>query len=503
MTRNHRLVLLGVAGLYLLVGVLFARVIYPIDDEAVFANPAYNLITHGNFGTNIIDHNNTLRGIETRTYWFQPLYPLLLSGWFEVVPVGPFNQRLLSVGWGLVALGAWFLVSVRLTRNVWCAATVALGLSLDYVLLSAAGTGRMDMMSAALSWLSLALYLESRNPSLPRAVFLACSACALNVVTHPLGAILGALNLVIVFVLLDVSRVRFGLLLPAAVPFVLVGGVWAAYIAQSPADFLSQFFGNVNETGLAGGATRLSGFANPLHALWTMLSNIVQGLYGPVDLAARAASVKVLIPLAHLTIVGIAVGYPMVRKQIEIRVLVLLCLADFVTLALLNVRGKINYYVHVMPLLTVLAVLIAWRAPLLPRVPRFVVMAACAILLVLNGGRLVHSVHYDAYRTNYLPVQRALREVIPPKATAFAQAEWAYALGFERTLHDDLLGFRSGRRPDYAVLDGKQQYDNAIYLQTIPGFKQYSEMLLMREYALVYQDALVRIYRRLSSVPRD
>ena len=195
MTRNHRLVLLGVAGLYLLVGVLFAKVIYPIDDEAVFANPAYNFITHGNFGTNILDHNNTLRGLETRTYWFQPLYPLLLSGWFEVVPVSLFNQRLLSVGWGLSALAAWFLTSVRLARNVWCAATVTLALSLDYIFLSAVGTGRMDMMSAALSWLGVALYLQSRERSLPRAVFMAWSMCALNVVTHPLGAILGALNL--------------------------------------------------------------------------------------------------------------------------------------------------------------------------------------------------------------------------------------------------------------------------------------------------------------------
>jgi hypothetical protein len=360
----------------------------------------------------------------------------------------------------------------------------------------------MDMMSAALSWLGVALYLESRDASLPRAVFLACSACALNVVTHPLGAIFGALNLVIVFVLLDLSRLRFRLLLPAAVPFVLVSGVWAAYIAQNPGDFVSQLLGNVNVTGLAGGPTRLSGFANPLHALRTMFSNIVQGLYGPVDLAARTVSVKLLIPLAYLTIVGIAVAYPIVRKQVEIRVLVLLCLVDFVTLALLNVRGKINYYVHVLPLLTVLAALIAWRSPLLPRAPRFVVIAGCAILVVLNGGRLVHSIRYDAYRTNYLPVQRALREVIPPKATAFAQAEWAYALGFERMLHDDILGFRSGKRPDYAVLDGKQQYDITIYSQTIPGFRQYSEMLLTQEYALIHQDALVRIYRRLSSAPR-
>jgi len=106
----------------------------------------------------------------------------------------------------------------------------------------------------------------------------------------------------------------------------------------------------------------------------------------------------------------------------------------------------------------------------------------------------VHSVRYDAYRTNYLPIQRVLRAVIPPAATVFAQAEWAFALGFEHSLHDDILGFRSGKRLDYLVVDRKQQYNIDVYSQTLPGFKQYSETLLTDEYALIHQDTLVRIY---------
>ncbi len=490
------LALLGIAVAYLLIATLFAKVIYPIDDEAFFANPAYNLVTHGNFGTNILEHNNTLIGIETHTYWFQPLYPLLLSAWFRAVPMTLMSQRLFSVAWGLMALVAWFLVTVGLTRSIWCAATVALALSLDYVFLSAAGTGRMDMMSATLSWLGLALYLGWRDRSLPYAVLLACGACALNMVTHPLGAILAGLNLAIVLALLDPSRVRLRLLCPAAIPFILVGGSWAAYIARGPHDFVAQFMNNVNLTGPATDVPRLSGFANPLHALWVMFSNIVQDLYGPLDLASRIVSVKVLIPLAYLAIVGIAVAYQKLRHQRAISVLLLLCLADFVMLALLNVRGKINYYVHATPLLTVLAVLVAWRSTLLRPAPRVVVIACCAVLLVLSGARIVHSVRYDPYRTNYLPVQDALRAVIPPTATVFAQAEWAFALGFERILHDGMLGFRSGKRLDYLVVDNKEQYDLDVYSRKISGFKQYSDELLTGGYSLRYHDPLVRIYER-------
>ncbi len=498
--------LVGVSVLYVLVAVLFAKVIYPIDDEAIFANPAYNLINHGHFGTNIIDHNNTLPGIEARTYWFQPLYPLLLSAWFELVPVTPFNQRLLSVGWGFMALAAWFLISRLLTGRNRCALTVALALSLDYTFLSAAGTGRMDMMSAALSWGALALYLHCRDRSLPCAVLLGCSACAVNVVTHPLGAILAVLNLVILFVLLDPSRARLHLLLPAAVPFAVVGGIWAAYIAESPSDFVSQFVNNdalVDDLSLPGGVpTRLSGFANPVHALWMMIGHAIQGLYGPAQLAGRTINIKMFIPLAYLVVVGIAIVSRGIRAQVEIRVILLLCAADFVMIALLNIRGKIQYYVQVLPLLTILVVLVAWRSALLPRSRRFVVVACCAVLLMLNGGRIVHSVLYDAYRTHYIPVQRVLRELIPANASVSASAEWAYVLGFERTLHDETQGFRTGRRPDYIVVDGKEQYDMAIYSQTIPGFREYAEELLSRHYTLIHQDTLVRIYRRLSFAPR-
>jgi hypothetical protein len=86
--------------------------------------------------------------------------------------------------------------------------------------------------------------------------------------------------------------------------------------------------------------------------------------------------------------------------------------------------------------------------------------------------------------------------VIPPKATVFAQAEWAFALGFERTLQDDTLGFRSGKRLDYTVVDGKQQDAIVSYSRVFPVFGKYSQALLTHEYSLVYQDVLVRIYRR-------
>lgn len=498
-TRHSRpskfLAMAGIGTLYLATALSVATVIYPLDDEAVFANPAYNLITSGHFGTNIIEHYNTLPGIETRTYWFQPLFSLLLAGWLQVLPMDLFSQRLLSVAWGSVALAAWFVLCARLAGSAWCATIAVFALTFDYVFLSAAGSGRMDMMNAALSWLGLALYLQYRDISLPRAVFLACSACALNALTHPLGAILGVVNLLLIVALLDIPRLQPRLLLSAALPFVLVGSAWAAYIVQSPADFASQFLGNVHLTSLTGDTPRLSGLSNPPYALWRFAYNTVQDIYGPVDTALSAVSAKLLIPLAYLVAIAIAVSYPALRAQLLTRLLLLLCLIDFTLLALLNIRGKINYYIHVLPLFSILTVVVACRSHLLSRAVRCTAIACCAGVLLLNGARIAHSVHYNAYQTNYLPVQRVLRAVIPSDATVFAQSEWAFALGFARTLHDSLLGFRSGTRLHYLVVDRKQQYNMDIYSQAVPGFRQYSQRLLTDEYELVHQDSLVRIFR--------
>jgi hypothetical protein len=352
----------------------------------------------------------------------------------------------------------------------------------------------MDMMSAGLSWMGLALYLQHRDISLRRAIFLACSACALNVITHPLGAILGAVNLLLIVALLDISRLRPSLLLSAAPPFLLVGSAWAAYIVQSPAHFASQFLGNIQEASLTG-STRLSGLSNPSYALWRLAYNSVQDIYGPVDPAISAVSAKLVIPLAYLVVIALAVSYRALRAHLLTRFILLLCLIDFILLALLNILGKINYFIHVLPLFTVLTVVVASRSHLLPQAARVTAIACCAAVLLLNGARFAHSVHHNSYRTNYLPVQRVLRAVIAPDAMVFAPAEWAFALGFAHTFYDEFLGFRSGKRLEYLVVDRKQQHGIEVNSETVPGFREYSQILLTDEYALVHQDSLVRIYR--------
>jgi len=57
-------------------------VAYPIDDEAFFANPAFNRATHSFFRTTVVESvGTTYEGLSEQTYWIQPLHGLVLAGW--------------------------------------------------------------------------------------------------------------------------------------------------------------------------------------------------------------------------------------------------------------------------------------------------------------------------------------------------------------------------------------------------------------------------------------
>ena len=125
----------------------------------------------------------------------------------------------------------------------------------------------MDMMAVSLGTAAIASYLLLRG-SRPRiAILISHSLAAASIWTHPCGLLLAAL-LVVLILYLDRHRLRLGDLGLALVPYVLAAGLWSLYIAQAPADFISQFGGNVS--GFAGEYTyqhRFAGLCAPLEAL--------------------------------------------------------------------------------------------------------------------------------------------------------------------------------------------------------------------------------------------
>ena len=168
----------------------------PWCDEAWFGNPAYNLAYKGFMGTTVLEpasstwKNVKLTGIDRHTYWVMPLNLLVNAASFRVFGFSIYSMRLISLLWGLIALCAWGVILWKLTGQPMLTLG-SLGLiAVDYHFLLQASDGRMDVMTVALGWSSVAAYLLLRERSFPLAVAASQSLAAMAFFSHPNGAIL-------------------------------------------------------------------------------------------------------------------------------------------------------------------------------------------------------------------------------------------------------------------------------------------------------------------------
>ncbi len=95
------------------------------------------------------------------------------------------------------------------------------------------------------------------------------------------------------------------------------------------------------------------------------------------------------------------------------------------------------------------------------------------------------------------------------RCVVVSSAELGLELGFaDSRLHDDfLLGYRSGLKPDYIVMDGKGYYSNLEGLDaTYPAIAAYMHALLARRYHKIYSDGYYDVFalnRATASRPVD
>ena len=90
----------------------------PWCDEAWNSSLALSLITRGFMGTPVLETAGTwLTGIDRYTYWIMPLYPIGQAAWYEIFGFGVLPMRIYSMFWGVVALGAWFVIMRRISSR--------------------------------------------------------------------------------------------------------------------------------------------------------------------------------------------------------------------------------------------------------------------------------------------------------------------------------------------------------------------------------------------------
>jgi len=477
-----------------------ARTTYPWDNEAWFANPALNLVQKGFMGTTILESQGTwMEGMDRHTYWILPLHVLAQAAWYKIFGFSLLTLRWLSIFWGAAILFAWYALMRRLSPAPWIALLTVSLLTLDFHFISIAALGRMDAMCAGLGWAGVAVYVCRRERNPRTALFQGNLLVAASCFTHPCGVLYFAL-LSVLTLYYDRARLRSKEVLLAAAPYLVGLGAWGVYISQSPAQFWSQFTGNIS--GIASEFTeidRWSGLKSPLVAFYGEIRRylIAYNWYFATTFWERfQVSILVLYALG----IVFALLKPSIRRQPGYRVLLLSGFLFYSLLALFEGLKANPYIVHTLPIAAALLAVsighsVQARGPWL-RPGALVVLAAFASLQLAYG---LENNLYPRGQWNYASAIEFLAKHATPESQIMGASELAFARGFDSHLIDDpRLGYYSGKQPDFIVA-------NAVYRGWFtrskvryPEIHEHIQRTLHMNYAEVFHNSAYDIYQRVS-----
>jgi 4-amino-4-deoxy-L-arabinose transferase-like glycosyltransferase len=470
----------------------------PRTDEGYFASPALNLVKTGSTGTPILEEGNHMKGIREHTYWVPPLHMLAQAGWYEVFGFSLASMRLLSMAWGLLLLAASYLLVKAISGNVTAALLAAGVVAVDYNFLLCAGSGRMDVMSAALGCSGLAAYLALRERRFGLAMLAGNALVCAAGLTHPVGGYLSFAGIAFLVLYYDWRRLRPASLALGALPYLAGAAGWGWYIMQDPAGFLSQFGTNATMD------NRLAGLTSPLAGIYREITGRYfvafglgphsEGNYGPIW-------VKAVVLLVYIAGVIGAVSNREIRSNKGYRALMYLLGIYFLLLSVLDAQKAYYYLPHVTPFFA--ALLVIWLRWGLAKqiVPVWFVAGVAVVLVAVGVGGTAFRNRISSYKTSYLPVIQFLNQNVDlERSTVIGSASLGFGLGFPATLTDDArLGYLTGKRPDYLVVSTEYEWVFDDYRKSQPHFYRFIQQRLSNEYTKIYEQGGWRVYRRSSS----
>lgn len=497
--RQVQILLLAAAILFVALAAGSLMTKRPWSDEGWFASAGFTLAEKGYMGTPVMDESGTgLTGIHQRTYWVLPFYFLVQAVWYKIWGFHLFTMRALSLVLGLIAACCWYGSLRRLAGQTVAVLSFVLIVT-DYYFVQASSFGRYDMLCLTLGAAAIWVYLRWREQHLLPALFVAqCLLCA-GGLTHFLGIMAFSWFWILVF-WQDRSRLRLVHVLLCAIPYLVGAGLWYSYIAQSPADFRTQFLINATMSG------RVEGASNP----WTSLIQEIQGRYlVGFGLGTHSAVhsgpiwMKSFILMAWVCGLGVALLAPDLRRRPVVRALLAFTFIEFWTMALLDGHRQTWYLAYMTPpFAALLAIAMEWFWARFPRL-RWLPVVCLAGLVALQAGGSALRMRFNVYKNQFVPAAAYINQHATREQMVMGSAELGFGIGFDRNLVDDILvGFRSGYRPEFIVLESNWQGLKEVFRTERPPVFAHMQRLYTEQYRLVYDENGYQIWQRIpSAVP--
>jgi hypothetical protein len=155
------------------------------------------------------------------------------------------------------------------------------------------------------------------------------------------------------------------------------------------------------------------------------------------------------------------------------------------------------YLIHVIPVYTaILALWISWcwqnRF-----VPKALIVIALLGFLGLQLGGVLLRIRIDNYHRSYLPAVDFLKSNARNGELIMGSSELGFGLdSFDHLVDDSRLGFYSGKKPDFVVVEEVYRSQMEADEKQRPEVYRHVSSMLRDEYQKVYDHELYEIYAR-------
>ncbi len=485
-----KLVLILTIGAYLSLMLSRAATNSPYVDEATYILPAWNMATHGSFGTPVIEPSSSSNplmtishaGIREHTYWVMPLFPLSEAVWIRMFEFSILRVRLLVILSGFGLLAAWYAIVLRLSGGNHKLATLAVALiAIDTTFIVTATIARPDMLAAAAGYSGVAAYLLLREKSLSLAVLAANACIAVAALVQPNAGIVCFGVLLATVLMTDRAQLTFGMLLPTVVPYAVIAAGWMWYIAQDPTAFRSQFFSNATQ--------RVTPFSHPFDTLHREVLRYVSAYgFGSLSVYAWLRMFPLLFYVALFLLGALTFRQRSTACQ---RLIVMSCIAALILGAIDNTRMRF-YLMLTVPVL--IAAAAAVYVETLQRIPRYAVGGIAACLLLLSPLNVLRLAIRDHEENLYGKTIEFIKTNTDPNQLVMGSAELFFGLGPDRLIDDIWLGYYSGLEPQVIVIGPPADGRDVLTLPSDGEAVRHVRSLREHKFHAAYSNRLYTVY---------
>ena len=206
---------------------------------------------------------------------------------------------------------------------------------------------------------------------------------------------------------------------------------------------------------------------------------------------------KILILAAYAAgVLGVVLNREL-RSRRGIRSLLLVSGVSVLVMIAIDREAQHQYLIHfVVWMISLTAVAGVWwwdhRS-----VPRWALAAGLVVVVLVQVATTGRRVSQRAYSTMYLATTDYLKEHARAKDTIMGSAELSFELANGGLVDDPRLGYRSGRRPNFIVID-RNRYAEWIpqYEQREPETYRYIRGMMDREFHQVLENGAYTVYAR-------